>query len=338
MRHSSAILSQTTVRLGELRFPASRVHIARTRLAYIHLDNLLHFAKIDRDGRIDGYIAAYLPDEVALLFLQRGEVTTAAAFTGSGRQVLPISTVLKRMRDEMERGEIAYVEAPLMQLAWMYESCLGEAVPRPIVANDPPRLFQALQHERYSGILELISDGRVNYFRLEEGRYATGFFSDKTEGMPIPKYVEGLFAPHADGERPSLAACAFPARTEIPPQAPPPLIECYRDLYQRIVESAERRVSGEARGRATKARDTLVGTHVALIALATPVEREPQPLVATPEELTAALADWTHRLLDELEIIAPGVAAEVLAEATREQRFMLQKAGYFSRLPWPVKW
>lgn len=338
MRHSSAILSHTTVRLGELRFPAGRVHIARTRLAYIHLDNLLHFAKIDRDGRIDGYIVAYLPDEVALLFLQRGEVTTAAAFTESGRQVLPIASVLKRMREEMERGEIAYVEAPLAQLAWMYESCVGEPVPRPIVANDPSRLFQALQHERYSGILELISDGRVNYFRLEDGRYATGFFSDKPDGMPIPKYVEGLFAPHADGDRPSLAACSFAARADIPSQAAPPLIECYRDVYRRIVESAEHRVTGEGQGRATKIRDSLVATHVALIALATPADRDPQPLVATPEELTAALADWTHQLLEQLEIIAPGVAVEVLADATREQRFMLQKAGYFSRLPWQVTW
>ena len=51
MRSSTAQLVDTPVRLADLRFPATQVHVHRTRLAYIHLDNLLHFGKIDRDGR-----------------------------------------------------------------------------------------------------------------------------------------------------------------------------------------------------------------------------------------------------------------------------------------------
>ena len=51
-----------------------------------------------------------------------------------------------------------------------------------------------------------------------------------------------------------------------------------------------------------------------------------------------ALSDWAHQLLEELEVIAPGVAPEVLKQGTKEQRFMLQTAGFYDRLPWTVRW
>ena len=60
--------------------------------------------------------------------------------------------------------------------------------------------------------------------------------------------------------------------------------------------------------------------------------------MATSEQLTLALAEWALQLLQQLEIMAPGIAANALRDATREQRFMLQKTGFFSRLPWAVKW
>ncbi|HKI95545.1 MAG TPA: hypothetical protein VJ992_09665 [Gemmatimonadales bacterium] len=338
MRHSTALLGESTVRLSDLRFPASRVHIARTRLAYIHIDNLLHFAKIDRDGRIDGYVAAYLPDEVALLFFQRGEVISAAALTAAGRQILPIGTALKRMHDELERGELVFCEAPFEQIAWMYESCLEHATRRPVVTSEPPLLFRALKHEGYTGVLELIADGQVSYFRLAEGRYASGHFSDKPDDLAVPAYVEGMFKPRPDGTPPRIVAHVFPTRAAIPVQAAPSLIESYRELYHRFAASAEARVPGEAIRRGNKIRDALVPTHAALAAISAPQETEPEPLVATPEELTAALGDWALQLLDQLEIIAPGIAPDVLVEATREQRFMLQKAGLYDRFPWPVHW
>src|SRR5882672_1752865 len=100
MRQSTALLPETQVRLNDLHFPHHRVHVHRTRLSFIHLDNLLHYAKIDRDGRLDGYVAAYLPDSVILLFLRRGEVINAVCFTDTGRSVMPIAKALKDMRDE----------------------------------------------------------------------------------------------------------------------------------------------------------------------------------------------------------------------------------------------
>ena len=338
MRQSAALLPETQVRLNTLHFPHNHVHVHRTRLAFIHLDNLLHYAKIDRDGRLDGYVVAYLPDEVVLLLMRRGEIINAVSFTERGRQVLPIARALKDIKEEMERGELAYCDAPMEQLAWTFASCAAPPKQRYIDAAEPTSLFPALRHELFTGVVELISNGRMTYFRFEDGEFVNGYYCGKSEDLTVPQYVESLFQPDADGVRPQISAAVFPPLSEIPEQASPAMIETYRDLFWRIAEAAERELPGEAIKRSYKLRDSLSGTHTSLSVIGTPRDREILPLVTTSEQLTYALADWALHLLEQLEIVSPGSAQKVLREATREQRFMLQKAGFFARLPWAVAW
>ena len=338
MRQSTALLPQTQVRLTDMSFPHNQVHIHRTRLAFIHLDNLLHFAKIDRDGRLDGYVAAYLPDQVVLLLLRRGDVITAVSFTESGRLVVPIAQALREVREEVERGELVYCDAAIEQLAWMYTSCAAPAKRRLVDEREPAKLFPVLFHELFTGVLELISNGRVSYFKFQDGKFVTGFYSGKPEAMAVPQYVESLFQPAPDGTRPLINAAVFPAATDIPEQASPAMIETYRDLFWRITQAAEKEMPGEIMKRAYKVRDALAGAHPPLPVLGTPLDREPSPLVTTGDQLTGALAAWTHKLLEQLEIMSPGIAATVLKEATKDQRFMLQKSGFFGRLPWAIHW
>src|SRR5213593_2254736 len=160
MRASTARLMNSPVRLADLVFPQVSRLIHRTRLAFIHLDGLLAFGKRDRDGRIDGYITAYLPDECLLVFFRKGEAVNAASLHTSGRHVITITEALKRMRAEVERGELAYSAAPMEQLAWMYQSCAGGYQPRVIDVNQPEKFFPVLQQEKVTGVLELISNGR----------------------------------------------------------------------------------------------------------------------------------------------------------------------------------
>jgi hypothetical protein len=339
MRLSAVRLAETKVRLADLTFPSERVQIHRTRLAFIHLDNLLHFAKIDRDGRVDGYLAAYLPDEVALLFFKRGEVMTAVAYTQGGRAVVSIASVLRKMREEMERGELAFCDASMEQLAWMYHSCAGAAEPKFVDPQHPENLFPALQHEKFTGVLELISNGRVSYYRFTEGRFGNGYFSGKQEQATVAQYVETLFRPAPDGSRPQVAASVFrPPEGEVPEQAPPAMIQSYRELFWRILTVAEQEVPGEARQRGVKVRDALARGAGPLGTIGAPLEQETPEMVTRPEQLTQGLADWTRQLLQQLEIIAPGVAPAIVKEATREHRFVLQKAGFYQALPWTVSW
>src|SRR3989442_4264955 len=113
MRASTARLMNSPIRLAELTFPQVNQLIHRTRLAFIHLDNVLAFAKRDRDGRVDGYLTAYLPDECLLMFFRKGEAVNAATLHTNCLQVATITEALKRIRAELYRGELAYRLAPL---------------------------------------------------------------------------------------------------------------------------------------------------------------------------------------------------------------------------------
>src|SRR5258708_3440602 len=152
MRASTARLMNSPVRLAALTFPQVSRLIHRTRLAFIHLDNLLAFAKRDRDGRVDGYITAHLPDECLLLLFRKGEAMNAASLHTSGRHVVTITEALKRMRSEVERGDLSYSAAPMEQLAWMYQSCAVPVQPRVVDATNPETLFPTLQHEKVTGV------------------------------------------------------------------------------------------------------------------------------------------------------------------------------------------
>lgn len=338
MRPSNVRLAETEVRLADLTFPSDRVQIHRTRLAFIHLDNLLHFAKIDRDGRVDGFVAAYLPDTVAILFLKHGDLVTAVSFTQAGRSVMPVGMALKEIRQEIERGELIYCDAPLQQLAWMYHSCATPATPREVDPTHPETLFPALQQEQYSGVLELISNGRVSYFRFDKGKYVTGFCCGKSASTTVGQHVESLFRRGPDGLLPTVVASVFPHDEGLPEQASTAMIQSYRELFWRIIEVAEREAPEEGKKRGSKLRAALAGTHTPLEVIGTPLDGPATELVAAPQDLTRALADWTRQLLQQLEIIAPGAAVKVLRDATKEQRFVLQKAGFYQQLPWTVSW
>src|SRR5437870_13670130 len=175
MRASTARLMNSPVRLADLVFPQVSRLIHRTRLAFIHLDGLLAFAKRDRDGRVDGYITAYLPDECVLLFFRRGEAVNAASLHTAGRQVITITEALKRMRAEVERGELTYAAAPVEQLAWVYQACAVPVDMRIVDPAQPGAFFAAFARDKASGILELMSNGRVSYVRFDQGRYHGGY-------------------------------------------------------------------------------------------------------------------------------------------------------------------
>ena len=338
MRASTARLTNSPVRLAELAFPQSGRLIHRTRLAFIHLDNVLSFAKRDRDGRIDGYLVGWLPDECLVLLLHEGEAVNAVSLHSAGRSVVPIAEARRRMEAEAERSELAYCTAPYEQLAWMYQSCAEPPNVRPVDARKPDALFPALAHEQATGVLELISNGRVSYLRFDGGNFAGGHFCNRPDSVPIPKYVESLFHDTPDGHTPALSAALFSYRADLPTQAPAALIQTYRDLYWRITDAVEHEVPGEGKRRAQRVAAGLGADHRAIDLLAAQREAKLGESVVQPDELAQALGAWTKQLLEGVEIMMPGTAPQVLRDATREHRYLLQSARFYERLPWPVAW
>src|SRR3989442_392122 len=224
MRASPARLMNSPVRIADLTFPQVTGLIHPPRLAFIHLDNLLAFGKRDRDGRVDGYITAHLPDECLLVFFRKGEAVNAPSLHPSGRHVGTITQALKRMRAEVERGDLAYCAAPMEQLAWMYQSCAVPLQPRAVDAGSPGALFPALQQEQVTGVLELISDGRVSYARFEDGRFAGGYYCDKPDEQPVGKFFETQFHAASGGAAPPISAVLFPRPPPPPPRGPQTLV------------------------------------------------------------------------------------------------------------------
>src|SRR5438105_12116278 len=117
--------------LAALRFPYTRVLLPRTRLAYVHLRNLLTDAKRDRAARISGYVAISLPEELVMLYLLAGEVVNATIRDGRGCRALAIVSAIEKVPGEPEYGEICFHEADLEQLACMFETHAIPAEPWP---------------------------------------------------------------------------------------------------------------------------------------------------------------------------------------------------------------
>jgi hypothetical protein len=262
----------------------------------------------------------------------------AASLHTSGRQVVTITEALKRMRSEVERGDLSYNAAPMEQLAWMYQSCAVPAETKNVNPKEPGALFPTFAQERTTGVLELISNGRVSYLRFDEGRFAGGYFCDKPDTLVVPKFLESQFAPDGDGQPPALTATMFPRVSELPQQAPNALINTYRELYWRIVDEVDKEFPGEARRRAQKVSTGIREAHKAITILAAPRGVETPDAVVQPEELSNALSDWSLQLLEGVEVMMPGTAPKILREATREHRYVLQSAGFYGRLPWQVSW
>jgi hypothetical protein len=198
-------------------------------------------------------------------------------------------------------------------------------------------LFRALQKEKASGVLELISEGRVSYVRLEGGRATGGYFCDKPEGMSVADFVESqLRGP--DGRPLALSVALFPAVGELPAHAPRSLINSYHDVYWHIVDEVDKEFPGQGRRRAQKVCTGILGIHRALAVLSAPRDMDPPEAVVRPEELASALADWSLQLLEGVEVVMPGTAPKILKEGTREHRYVLESAGFYARLPWQVAW
>jgi hypothetical protein len=338
MRASTARLTNSPVRLADLDFPQANRLIHRTRLAFIHIDNLLGWAKRDRDGRVDGYICAHLPDECLLLFFRKGEAVNAASMHMKGREVVTIGEALHRMRDEMDRGDLTYCAAPLEQLAWMYQSCAVPSEPRFVDARRPAAFLPALRADKVNGVLEFISNGRVNYLLLEDGRLTAGYMCAQQPLQTLDHYIESLFDSGKDGAAPALYAATFPPVSDMPAQAPYALIETYRELYWRLVDGVEREFPTESKRRVQRASAALTAPSPVLGLISVPRGQDPPDAVVRPEELPQALAAFARQLLDSVEVVMPGAAPAILRDATREHRYVLQAAGFYSSLPWQVTW
>ena len=321
-----------------LHYPHDRVLLSRTRLAYVHLRNLLTDAKRDRTAKVYGYLAVWLPEELLLLYLQEGEVVNATATVdGAHFRSLSIAEAVAMVPSAAEFGEICFHEADDEQLATMYWSQVLEPVAWPAELNmhDPAALFAFLNATMHDGVVEVrADDGGVNYGIVRSGLIVRGFLTNPGAADVEDRVAELLAEGRASAPK---GTRLWPVPRPLPLQAPPAMIQAYRDLMAGMVK---RLVDGGADGAPTIAEQTrllLVERHPCLERLSLKHPHPRDPVTETPA-LSAAIGAWISELLRT--VVPPdGTTPEALiGELAYDRRHMFQSAGLFDALPWKVEW
>jgi hypothetical protein len=323
--------------LAGLRFPRERVLLPRTKLAYVHLRNLLTDAKRDRSARVFGYVAIWLPEELVLLYLQEGELVNATVTTdGRSFSAVPIGEAVNRVPTEPELGEICFNEADDEQLACMFQAQTSAAEPWPpeLQAADSQSLFPYLMATTFDGVVRVIVDGAVNFLVLRNGLVERAFLVDTAAGA-LDERVQRLFT--SDGRRARPLVERWPVPQPLPVQAQPALIQAYRDLLTGLISELVSAGSASATTIAESARHLLLDQHPALKAFAATGRLIRDP-VADTAELTAAVAAWVAEIMWGAAADSSATPEAMLQTVTRERRHMLQSAGFFDALPWKVEW
>lgn len=319
-----------------IRYPAKRVLLQRTRLAYVHLRNLLTDAKRDRSARVSGYVAVWMPEELVVLYLEEGEVVNATSST-DGVQFAPIaiSDAIARVPASAEYGSVCFHETADELLDLMFASQTGTplAWPKELATDDVDALLAYLDATMHDGAVEVVADGAVNYLVIAGGKPVRGYFVDPRPG-DLVVLLRALLTGQALASPAVVRLWAAP--DTLPAQASPALIQAYRELIAaltaRLLESGKEAAADVTEG----ARRSLVGRHPMLdrFSPSMPTLKDP---VSDPQALTKAIAAW---IADILWAAAPdGVAPEdILHDLTAARRHVFQSAGLFEALPWKVQW
>jgi hypothetical protein len=322
-----------TARVASVRYPHARVLLPRTRLAYVHLRNLLTDAKRDRSARVSGYVAVWLPDELVTLYLQQGEVVNATTYDGKTFSVVPIATAIGKVPQEPEYGEICFHETEDEQLSCMFtgQTTAPDGWPAELRLGDPNVLFAYLMSTTFDGMVEIRSDGALNYLMFVNGSLERAYLSSP-EGQSMLERISLLFAGQPKVE---VAVRRWQKVLELRVQASPALIQAYRELLIGLVKRATAAGSSSARAIAEHARQSLLPKHPSLDGFAFSDRPVTEP-VADSAELTAAVAAWIQEFMWTAADHDRSSPEEMLRDAVWERRHIFQSAGLFDRIPWKV--
>jgi hypothetical protein len=308
--------------------------LPRTRLAYVHLRNLLSDAKRDRSARLSGYVAVWLPEEFVVLYLQRGEVVNATVMDARGWRVIAISSALERIPAEPEYGEICFHEAEDEQLAAMFTAQTVPADPWPgeLTVHDPAALFPFLMSIMFDGTVEIVAEGSVNYLVFHAGAVERAFLSFSATGSIVER-VAKLFAPGTKTQEGKYRR--WQSVGPLPTQAPPALVQAYRDLSNSLIQRLVADGRDSAPAIAEQARQNLLKTHPELESFSIGKKPTSQPTSDTGK-ITAAVAKWLAEVMWAAADHEGAPPDALLKELTWERRHMFQSAGFYDRMPWKV--
>jgi hypothetical protein len=321
--------------IARLRFPCERVLLQRTKLAYVHLRNLLSDAKRDRTGRVDGFVGISMPEEFVLLFIQRGTLVNAVMETAAGAYAVPIADAVARVPHEPEFGEILFHSTSTAQLACMFRSAIvaPDAQIPGVDPGDARALLPALRDSCFTGFVEVRLADSANWLLWREGLIDGMLLADQdVMTQPRPAQVSHLF----DHSRPRSVR-RWSGNPYLPVQAAPELVDAYRALHEAVVGHLRSLGASDPAASMKRARERLLDTHPVLRHFGD-VAPGARAVVSDARTLSVAMAAWMTGALRDALHGDDEQAARCIALAGRERRHLLQAAGFTAALPWTISW
>ncbi len=325
----------SAARFHALRYPYERVLLARTRLAYAHLKNLLSDAKRDRRARVFGYVAVWLADELLLFYLQEGElVTVTRTRDGQRFQRIALRDAIRLVPTAAEYGSICFHEADDEQLACMYQAQVEPPLPWPdeLPLADADAITRYLDALLFDGVLEVDCDGVLHYVVYRAGR-AVRCFLTGIEGVDPLDALAVLWP--IDGQ---VTVRRWGVPVPVVEQPAPALIDVYRALMVGVLDGLRAAGVRDADALAERLRRDHMARSPWLAPFGPAHAGEPPSAdpVTTPAELTHGIAMWLTDLLWACALPPESPPELLLQQVTRERRHALQSAGFFDELPWRV--
>jgi hypothetical protein len=318
-----------------MRFPKGRSNLQNAKLEFVHLDNILADNKKERASKISGYLEIIYPDMVQLLYLKKGEPVNAGHFSRTERKQISIAEVIEKAK-KSTTGTVSIYETP----DELVDMMLATFTVKPIFKNldlsnvEPDKLFEKLTSVKFDGFLEIKRGVDISFVRFKEGSPASGYFTWKVDGIAPDVLKAALKAvANAPGALIVDAYDKLPVQAE---QASPAQIELFVKAMNKLMAELRNIAGPTLVSKTIASSKETASVHYAFLKefeVGEEIKGEGK-IVATPEELGKAFAEWMDNFVDSFRIVLGKRLDGIVQTALKDFRFALKSSsfGRYSKL------
>lgn len=318
-----------------MRFPKGRSNLQNAKLEFVHLDNILADNKKERASKISGYLEIIYPDMVQLLYLKKGEPVNAGHFSRAERKQISIGEVIEKAK-KSTTGTVSIYETP----DELVDMMLATFTVKPVFKNldlssvTPDKLFEKLTAVKFDGFLEIKRGVDISFVRFKEGAPASGYFTWKVDGI-VPEVLKAALkaAATAPGAVIVDAYDKLPVQAE---QASPAQIELFVKAMNKLMAELKNIAGPTLVSKTIASSKEAAGVHYEFLKefqVGDEIRGEGK-VVATPEELGKAFAEWMDNFVDSFRIVLGKRLDGIVQGALKDFRFALKSSsfGRYSKL------